>query len=109
MAGRCNWCSRQRAPSELLPLSTGQSMCRQCFEWHNHALAILSGAVPRGCQQCGTTMRDLNALATGATVRMYVVPIDGVYGVLCAVCKDTYCRKRADLYKDTQFGQRLKL
>lgn len=84
-------------------------MCLRCHEWHGHALRILAGEFPRGCQECGLTLEQLNTLGTGATTRMYVVPKDGIYQVLCAICKDAYCAKRADLYRATQFGSELKL
>jgi hypothetical protein len=107
MRERCNWCSRQLPPSDLGKFSTGQAMCAKCHEWHGHALAVLSGALPRGCQECGISLDDLNALTGGATTRMYVVPKDGIYQVLCLTCKDAYCRKRLDLYQNTKFGQHL--
>jgi len=84
-------------------------MCLRCHEWHGHALAVLAGAVPRGCQECGLSLEALNAITPGATTRMYVVPKDGVYQVLCATCKDAYCAKRADLYRGTPFGSERKL
>lgn len=134
-AARCNWCSRFSNPSDLLPFPSGQQMCRRCFEWHYHALGILSGDTPRGCQECGLTMAQLNVLSLPPTtrmygaeaygaeaygakaygakangaLRMYVVPKDGIYAVLCLTCKEDYCRKRADLYRGTAFGQELKL
>jgi hypothetical protein len=109
IAGRCNWCSRQVSPADLFNLSTGQAMCWRCHDWHGHALAILGGAMPRGCQFCGLTLEDLNALTGGTTTRMYVVPVDGIYTVACLTCKEDYCRKRADLYRGTKFGQDMKL
>lgn len=109
IASRCHWCSRQLSPLDLAEFSSGQRMCSRCHEWHVHALQVLAGELPRGCQGCGLTLAELNSFATGATVRMYVVPKDGVYQVLCVTCKDAYCAQRADLYRGTQFGQRLKL
>ena len=79
-------------------------MCRGCLEWHGHALQILAGAMPRGCQECGVSTRQLYDLTAGPTIRMYVVPKDGIYQVLCTTCKDAYCAKRADLYRGTKFG-----
>lgn len=109
IAARCHWCSRQVAPSDLAHLRSGQRMCRCCHDWHGHALAVLAGGMPRGCQECGTGIEQLHNLHGNATTRMYVVPKDGVYQVLCAACKDAYCARRADLYRDTEFGTRLKL
>lgn len=110
LAERCNWCSRQVSPSDLTKLSTGQAMCTRCREWHLHALQVLSGeATPQGCQHCGLSLATLNDLTNSPTTRMYVVPMDGLYALLCATCKEEYCRKRADLYKGTRFGEELKL
>ena len=79
-------------------------MCLHCFEWHNHALALLNkGKIPPGCQVCGLTFEAL-ANAAGNT-RMYVHAKDGLYQVLCPTCSDAYILKRADLYKPTRFGQ----
>jgi hypothetical protein len=109
MAGRCNWCSRPVSPHDLFNFSTGQAMCQRCHEWHGHALGVLAGEMPRGCQECGLTREQLNAFETGPTTRMYVVMKDGIYQVLCMTCKNVYCAKRADLYRGTEFGARLKL
>lgn len=84
-------------------------MCRRCHEWHGHALAVLAGAMPRGCQECGLSLEQLNDLDVSAITRMYVVPMDGIYAVLCLPCKEAYCAKRGDLYRGTEFGTRLKL
>ena len=106
---RCHWCSRWQLPGDLLRLSTGQPMCFRCHEWHGHALQVLGGALPRGCQECRMSLEDLATLTGDPAMRMFVVPKDGIYQVLCAPCKDAYCRKRQDLYKNTKFGQELKL
>ena len=50
------------------------------------------------------SIERLNAIGKAPTTRMYVVPKDGVYQVLCLACKNTYCAKRADLYRNTKFG-----
>ncbi len=74
-------------------------MCERCREWHGRALALLAeGTLPPGCQECPLTFGQLNDLAAGPTVRMYVVVKDGMYQVLCAHCKDAYCALRTDLY-----------
>lgn len=110
MALRCTWCSQHKSPYDLMHLSTGQLMCRRCYEWHHHALELLaSGQLPPGCQECGLTMQQLNAVTNATTTRMYVVPKDGIYQVICLTCKEAYCRKRADLYRGTAFGQEIKV
>lgn len=109
IAERCHWCSRQVNPREVLRLLTGQCMCPRCHEWHLHALDVLSGAVPNGCQMCGVSTRTLNDLDNSPTIRMYVIPIDGIYAIACLTCKEGYVRKRAELYKGTAFGKELNL
>lgn len=84
-------------------------MCLRCHAWHYHALNVLAGATPNGCQLCGASLETLNDLHNQPTTRMYVIPIDGLYAVACSSCKESYCRKRADLYKGTAFGKELKL
>ena len=85
-------------------LPNGLVVCEQCQDWHKHALEILGGAVPLGCSGCGSTWQTLRDLQIGVEVRMYVVPKDGLYQVLCPVCAQQYLPKRSDLYKGTEFG-----
>lgn len=84
-------------------------LCRQCFEWHNHALRVLQGELPKGCQECGLSMAGLEEIFHGGEIRMYVVPKDGIYQVLCKVCCDRYIERRKDIWRKTEFGDRLKL
>jgi len=84
-------------------------MCARCLEWHLHAMDLLAGRVPPGCQECGATMQALVRAAGNADVRLYVVPRDGIYQVLCKRCCDVYVRSRRDLYKGTEFGAKQKL
>ena len=108
---QCHWCSKFRPEFRVHKLASNQVICDYCLAWHMHALEVLGGAVPEGCQECGSTlreMRDADPLLIAA--RFYVVPKDGIHQVLCAACKDVYTAKRADLYRGTQFGrQDLKL
>jgi hypothetical protein len=105
VAVRCNWCSKERHAFRVHRMASGQMICDDCLDWHQHAIAFLGGAVPRGCQECGATwekLRDADPLAVG--VKMYVVPKDGIYQILCALCVAKYLPKRADIYQGTQFG-----
>jgi hypothetical protein len=72
----------------------GQIICDVCLDWHNRAIEMLAGAAIPPCQECD---------AQGET-RLYVVPRDGVYQVLCARCVGPYVSKRTDLYRGTAFG-----
>jgi hypothetical protein len=102
---RCSWCSKQRPEFRVHRLTSGQALCDYCLEWHLAALEVLSGGVPAGCQQCGADWARLRAAAPGVEVRMYVVPKDGIYQLLCACCVRPYVGKRADLYAGTRFGK----
>jgi len=82
-------------------------MCRRCHEWHLQALKALAGEPPSGCQECGRSFKELEELAPGGNVRMYVHPKDGLYQILCPRCSDRYVRKRRDLVKGTPFGKEL--
>ena len=107
---RCHYCSRFRSPREMLTLGTGGAkMCWRCFEWHRCALRMLAGYPPSGCQQCGVTFQALRERNGGGDIRMYLMPKDGIYQVLCKRCSDRYLPKRVDLIGDTAFGRSLKL
>jgi hypothetical protein len=84
-------------------------ICDHCLEWHFHALDFLGGAVPAGCQGCGASWEKLRNSAPGVEVRMYVVPKDGIYQMLCQACVVPYTGKRGDLYRGTQYGESIKL
>ena len=95
---------KARAPFRVHAMASGQIICDDCMDWHQHALAFLAGEVPRGCQECGATWEFLRDSTLGVEVRIYVVPRDGILQVLCATCVRRYLPKRADLYHGTQFG-----
>jgi hypothetical protein len=84
----------------MLPMG----MCARCLEWHCHALDLLAGKIPPGCQECGLPFAVMERQSADADVRLYVVPRDGIYQVLCRRCCDVYVRSRRDLYKGTEFG-----
>ena len=102
---RCNWCSRERPAYRVHRLASNQVICDYCLEWHQAAIDMLAGKPPRGCQQCGISWETLRDSTPGVEVRMYVVPKDGIYQLLCAHCVRPYAGKRADLYGGTEFGR----
>lgn len=102
---RCNYCSKQRYPWEVHRLQNAQLICDDCIDWHNRAMEFLAGRALPGCQACGVSWELLRDSAPGVEIRMYVVPRDGIYQVLCRACVMPYISKRADLYKDTAFGR----
>jgi hypothetical protein len=82
-------------------------MCWHCYEWHQHALKMLAGKPPPGCQDCGLKFADLPEI--GGDTKMYLHVKDGIYQVLCKTCSDAYILKRVDLYGHTAFGRSQKL
>lgn len=106
---RCHFCSKEKPAFLIYQLTRAQRICDYCLEWHQKALDFLAGGPIPGCQQCGHTFEFLHDSTPGVEVRMYVVPKDGVYQVLCAACIKPYLPKRADLFTGTEFGKTLKL
>lgn len=109
---RCQYCDKSRHPKEVARLGGGVVMCFICADWHSHALKMLSGETPRGCQECGTTFSSLKVsqkLGRDAYITMRLVPKDGIYQVLCDPCAAKYRVKRKEYYRGTQFGDRLKI
>ncbi len=106
---RCHFCSQMRPGWRIHRLgsinSPAQCICDYCYEWHQKALAFLGGGEIPGCQICGATWGILrDAVVESVEVRMYVVPKDGIYQVLCSTCIRPYVSTRADLYAGTRFG-----
>lgn len=101
---RCHYCSKERNPREVVYMSGGPVMCWHCLEWHQHALQMLAGQPPPGCQECETPFLELNDCDGRGNVRFSVVPKDGIYQVLCQTCAGRYVQKRADLFGSTEYG-----
>lgn len=108
---RCHYCSKARHPLEIAAIGQGGAkMCVDCYQWHLSSLkAIAAGGVPPGCFECRATWDELRLrLAPGDNpdeVKMFLVPKDGIYQLLCGMCIDAYERKRADLLRGTLYGQ----
>ena len=107
---RCHYCSRQRPAWQTHQVTGAQRICDSCLEWHNKAIEFLAGHSIPGCQGCGATwelLRDREP--ESVEVRLYVVPKDGIYQVLCRGCVRPYVSARSDLYRDTRFGASMKI
>lgn len=103
---KCPYCSKFRPHSEIQKMGTGGAkICFRCLEWHRNAIKVLAGAPPPGCQECGVTFADLKAFDRAGNLRMYLHVKDGIYQILCTTCSDVYERKRADLFRETAYGQ----
>src|SRR4051812_46914349 len=99
---RCNYCSRflpawrvHRFGPEAAP---AQTFCDDCLDWHLKALDLLAGNAIPGCQGCGASPEKLRDLSPDVEFRLYVVPRDGLYQVLCQTCVRPYVGQRRDLY-----------
>lgn len=109
LAVRCHYCSRQRPAWQTHQLTGAQRICDACLDWHNKALEFLAGRAIPGCQGCGASWELLRDSTADVEVRLYVVPRDGIYQVLCRACVRPYVSARSDLYRETPFGAALKL
>ena len=108
---RCNHCSRELPAHRVHRLKSNQVVCDYCLVKHFHALEVLGGAVPHGCQECHRTWEEIRSRNPLELVegRVYVVPKDGILQMLCESCITPYTAKRADLYGGTQYGKELNL
>jgi hypothetical protein len=89
----------------------GVKICFHCELRHQEALLALSTGVFKGeCSECGLNAEELVAQnrcgPQGAMVAHYEA---GRYRMLCLVCDRGYVPKRAELYRNTEFGQALGL
>lgn len=108
----CRNCGKQRHPKEFVG-NPVIGYCWHCYEWHQHAIEVFTGAPPRGCQECGRTYDELERLVEPGDggVRLAFFRKDGIYqvlGVRCG-CADAYERKRLDMFASTPYGERKKL
>lgn len=106
----CRMCGKWRSMHEFVH-SHVTGYCWHCYEWHQHAMAVLAGGVPRGCQECGRSHEELERLGGSADVRYGMHRRDGIYqllGFACG-CSDEYERKRLDMYGGTPYGEAKKL
>lgn len=71
-----------------------------------HALAVMGGAMPTGCQECGAGWEQ--ALG-GEQMHVHIVAKDGIYQVLCSKCVTPYTQKRGDIYAGTEYGKSINL
>lgn len=106
LLAKCRACSKGRDPREFAggPII---GICWQCYERHVEALAVLSGNPPKGCQECGLTLKKIDELSRFGGLldtRLVLERKDGIYQILCLPCDVIYRAKRADLYRNTPFG-----
>lgn len=108
---RCRLCSKWRHPFEMCGSSMRGHTCLDCLRWHFHALDVLGGSTPTGCQVCGATADSLKQVQANGdiTIRLFCHPKDGIYQLLCTQCSEPYARKRKDIYGDTAYAKEINL
>ncbi len=105
---RCRMCQRFRAPEEFAG-GVQIGYCLHCLGWHEHALDVLAGDPPKGCQGCGLNFDQLQALSPTDDVRLRLERKDGIYQLLCVPCSDAYQKKTAERFRGTPYGWLRKL
>jgi len=84
----------------------GANICLQCEQRHLEALTALStGRFTGQCSECGRTAEQIHS----PTGEMAIHFENGRYRAMCMQCDRAYVPKRADLYRDTEFGWDQKL
>lgn len=110
---KCHYCQKFRGPAEVIDWPGGVRICVGCIQRHESALFSLStGTPPKECSECGKEWEELRHLQPPGDiggVKMACHFENGLYRFLCVTCDHDYTRKRADLYRETQFGQEIKL
>jgi hypothetical protein len=103
---KCPYCTKFRAPSEIIHWPGGVTICVDC-EWrHIQALEALSTGEFHGeCSECGKTAEQLGP----ENLQMAVHFEQGRYRAMCLDCDKTYTPKRKELYARTKFGRALGL
>jgi len=108
IAETCPYCRRQRSPRDILHLSSF-TICRNCWERHEKALAgLASGKYTGECSECGRSMDEIKAIQgdDDRGTRMVVHYENGIYRPMCLACDKLYVPKRADLYGNTNFWKK---
>lgn len=107
---RCHYCSKHVLAGDLTLNRPGTlQICRDCWDWHNKALAIVSDQPePTHCPECKLSTEELSAnLKPGEALRWSMaVRKDGEYQLLCMPCGRRYFRQRPDIFRPTHFGHR---
>lgn len=108
---RCPYCQKFRSPLDFIHQPGGVKICTACEQRHVEALqALQSGRFLGECSECGTSYADLkDRKRCGPLGQMAVHFENGKYRVMCLPCHAAYVPKRAELYRETEFGRDLKL
>jgi len=107
IGARCKHCGHTRSYGDVRGDQAEGYTCLNCLDWHNHALAVLAGAIPRGCQECGITFGQMSVLHPGRA-KFILLPKDGIYQILCEKCEAHYA-PRAGIYRGTLYEKLKKL
>jgi hypothetical protein len=106
IGARCKYCGKTRSYGEVRGDQAEGYTCLICLDWHHHALKVLAGETPRGCQVCGVTFEQLSGRS--ATVKMILLIKDGIYQVLCKACEAHYA-PRCGFFRGTLYEKLKKL
>lgn len=101
---RCHYCSHFRPPDEVMTIGDSIKMCFDCRE--KHLEEIIKFHPEKECAHCHRTFDALAALGMDVFTVHWM---DRSYQILCRTCNAVYIPKRADLFRDTQFGWEQKI
>lgn len=101
IGARCKICNRTKPFGDVRGDEGEGYTCLYCLEWHYHALKVLAGETPRGCQVCGVTFTELRARSVN-DVKMVLLIKDGIYQVLCKTCEAHYA-PRCGFFRGTLY------
>jgi len=101
VAVTCHYCSRGRAPAEIIYMPGGIQICLDCYHRHREGVMALAGKPPTECSECHA------AWEPGAMMAVHYE--HGLYRCMCLPCSDKYVPKRRDIYGPTEYGWKKKL
>ena len=102
---QCPYCTKFRAPADIIPMLGGAKICIHCERRHIEALHLLSTNEFTGeCSECGK--KADSGRGTGVMAVHYE---GGKYRVMCLPCDAVYVLKRRDLYGGTEFAHSIGL
>jgi hypothetical protein len=108
---RCPYCQKFRSPLDIIRQPGGVNICIACEQRHLEALqAMQTGNFLGECSECGLRYDEIKARKRcGPRGEMAVHFENGRYRAMCLPCHAVYVPKRAELYRETEFGNDLKL
>lgn len=96
---KCRRCSQYRFIEEFVGGGPVEGYCHECWSWNAIEIARIRGIT--GCCDCQLTFERLKAIGR----RMFLVPKDGIYQILCQVCNDRWELLVKEMFKATRYGR----